>query len=201
MRYKFLAIGLALLLVGLVLGACGPSGEGCRCGEWGGITISSGEWQEMVECDDTVYVPSGDETVEISANYLCEPEEECDATYEWEVSSAVAAIDNGSCDTSPCAFDFELPDACVTVSISAYCGDNFCGDCTLTVCPPVEGCGCGEWDSITISSASGAWLETVECDVPVNVPSVLEVMEISANYMCEPGQPCETTYEWEISAP
>lgn len=194
MRPKFLAIGLCLLLVALSVGFVGCAVE-CKCGEWGDITVSAEDWQETVECGGTIDAPSGAGTVEVSANYLCEPQE-CEATFEWAVSVPVAVIANGTCDTSPCAFEFELPDACAEVSVSAYCGDTLCDECTFTICPSEE-CACGEWGDITVSW--GAWQETVVCGVPIYAPTVIDYVDVTANYLCEPQQECEATFEWEVS--
>ncbi len=171
-----------------------PAGE-CECGQWGDITVSSGDWQETAECGGTVNAPSGASDVAVSASYLCEPPE-CEPTYEWQVSVPVAVIDSGTCDSSPCLIEFELPDVCAEVSISAYCGDTLCDTCTFIICPYEEECGCGQWGNITITWGSGQ--EMAVCGETVDIPPDIGVLEISASYYCEPEN-CEPTYEWTVS--
>jgi hypothetical protein len=107
--------------------------EPCQCGEWGSIIVSTETWQDTVECGDSVHTPADVGAVQISANYLCEPQQECQATYEWELLGSLGI--NGACNSSPCVFELELTGECIDVSISAYCDDTLCDDCTFTICP------------------------------------------------------------------
>ena len=194
MRSRFLAIVSALSLIALSLAFVGCPTQ-CECGQWvGSITVSAGAWQETVECGDTVYVPEGIGAVVVSADYLCEPGN-CGTNYEWLVSAPVGM--NGTSDTSPCVFQFEILDECVTVRISAFCGDARCADCSFTVCPEEE-CECGEWESVAVSWAVAQ--ETTECGGTVYAPEGVGAVEIIASYLCEPEE-CEATYEWSVSAP
>jgi len=201
MRSRFLAIGMALLLIALSFAFVGCTGflgcHGCQCGYWvADISVSAGAWQEAVECGDTVYVPEGIGAVEVSADYLCEPLG-CKTTYEWTVSAPISM--NGTSDTSPCVFQFEIPeDECVTVRVSAFCDDNRCADCSFTICPEEEECDCGQWGDIAVSA--GDWLGTTECGGTIDTPAGADVVAVSTNYFCEP-EDCEPSYEWTVSVP
>lgn len=115
--------------------------EPCQCGEWGlpGVTVSSGDWQEAVNCGEIINFPLDPliinappdvGAVEVSANYQCEG---CEATYEWAVDPVAIS---GTCGSGPCEFGFELPEECVKVYISVFCGDTLCEEQNcFWICP------------------------------------------------------------------
>jgi hypothetical protein len=87
-----------------------------------------------VECGGEVEISVGVAVVNISADYLCEPQE-CKATYVWTAFTPAAVIDSGTCGPGSCAFELELPEGCFDVSIKAYCGGTLCDECIFTICP------------------------------------------------------------------
>jgi hypothetical protein len=173
---------------------CPGEEEECDCGQWGEITVSAGDWLEAGECGGTVFAPPGFGAAVVSAEYICEPPN-CLPTYEWQVSAAVAVIASGTCDVSPCLFQFEI-ETCVEVSISAYCGDTLCDTCTFTICPAEE-CDCGQWEGINVSWGTTQGT-TAACGQSIDIPPDVGMVGISASYPCDPPE-CQAIYEWTVS--
>jgi len=181
--------------------------SGCNCDGQGWIKdkpvviqLPTGQPAGTVPCGGNIGLGTTGSYIITAPDFLCNPPENCPATYVWQVSGPVNGYGTGK----PFSFNFSASGT-YTVVITPVCGGTRCEPCKFII-NIKPGCNCDGQGWITdkpvvIQSTAGTAGTSIPCGGTGQLNSTGTYTIISPDFLCNPPANCPATYQWQISGP